>query len=192
MDECSLIAQSFVSNKYLPRHPPLGHQGDILLLVLLRHALLLAVLLQLVVDDLAEHFKVHAEPQLQTALIDIVILYPDERVVELRVDRLDVLDGQLLVQHALVEGHGEPAVDEPAMVQGHRDEASDELEVLQVIGIHVRGGIYLQAVVVLVRVLKEAVHGIQDFVGEQEEPLARHTAVVQPLLAAKDDIKAPP
>lgn len=40
------------------------------------------------------------------------------------------------------------------------------------IGVDVGGGIYLQAVVVLVGVLEQTVHRIEDFVRQQEEPLS--------------------
>ena len=52
----------------------------------------------------------------------------------------------------------------------HGDEAPDELEVLEVVGVDVGGRVDLQTVVVLAGVLKQTVHGIQHFVGEQEKP----------------------
>ena len=52
----------------------------------------------------------------------------------------------------------------------HGDEAPDELEVLEVVGVDVGGRVDLQTVVVLAGVLKQTVHGIQHFMGEQEEP----------------------
>ena len=42
---------------------------------------------------------------------------PDERVVELRVDTLNVVDSQRLVEHLLVERQREPAVYELTMIQ---------------------------------------------------------------------------
>ena len=53
---------------------------------------------------------------------------------------------------------------------------------MEVVGIDVAGGIDLQAVVVLVGVLEEAVHGVQHLVGHGEKPFTRHSPVVQPLL----------
>ena len=81
-------------------------------------------------------------------------------IVVLRVDRLDVLHAQLLVEHPLVERHREAGVDELAVVEGHGDETPDELEVVQVVGVDVRGGVDLKTVVVLVGVLEEAVHRV--------------------------------
>lgn len=53
----------------------------------------------------------------------------------------------------------------------HGDEASDKLEVVQVVGVDVRRRIDLQTVVVLVGVLEQAVHGVEHFVRQQQEPL---------------------
>ena len=75
------------------------------------------------------------------------------RLVEVLVDTLQVLQQYSLLQHALVERHREPAVDELAVEQGlhslpphaavtanmhthHGNELANELEVSQVIRIH--------------------------------------------------------
>ena len=69
------------------------------------------------------------------------------------------------------------------MVESHGDEAANEPEIVQMIGVDVRGRIDLQTVVILGRVLKQTVHGIEDLVREQEEPLACHATVVKALFA---------
>ncbi len=48
--------------------------------------------------------------------------------------------------------------------------------------IDVAGGVDLEAVVVLVGVLEEAIHGVQHLVRHSEEPLACHAPIVQTLL----------
>ena len=53
----------------------------------------------------------------------------------------------------------------------HGDEPSHEAEVLEMVGVDGRGGVDLQAVVILVGVFKQAVHGIEDLMGEHEKPL---------------------
>ena len=40
---------------------------------------------------------------------------------------------------------------------------TDELEVMKMIGVDIGGGVDLQRVVVLVRVLKQTVHGVEYF-----------------------------
>ena len=44
---------------------------------------------------------------------------------------------------------------------GERQFLTDELEVMKMIGVDIGGGVDLQRVVVLVRVLKQTVHGVQ-------------------------------
>ena len=53
----------------------------------------------------------------------------------------------------------------------HGDEAPDEAEVGEVVGVDGGGRVYLQAVVVLAGVLEQTVHGVEDLVRQQEEPL---------------------
>lgn len=60
------------------------------------------------------------------------------------------------------------------MVQGHGDEPPDKLKVVQVIRIDIGRGIDLKAVVVLVGVLEETIHGVQHLVGQQEKPFPKN------------------
>ena len=75
------------------------------------------------------------------------------------------------------------------MVQRHRYESPDELEVVEVVGVDVGGRVDLQGVVVLVGVLKQTIHRIEDLMGHGEEPLPGHAPIIQPLLPSeKEDI----
>ena len=58
------------------------------------------------------------------------------------------------------------------MIQSHSNESPDELEIMQMVRIDIGGRVYLETVVVLVGVLEKTVHRIQNFVGEEEEPLS--------------------
>ena len=53
----------------------------------------------------------------------------------------------------------------------HCDEAADEAEVGEVVWVDGRGRVDLQTVVALAGILEQTVHGIEHFVGQQEEPL---------------------
>lgn len=53
----------------------------------------------------------------------------------------------------------------------HGDEASNELEILEMVGVDVRGRVDLETVVIFTSIFEQAVHGVQNFVGQQEEPL---------------------
>lgn len=53
----------------------------------------------------------------------------------------------------------------------HGNEASYEPEILEVVRIDVGGGVDLETVVIFTGIFKQAVHGVQDLMGQQEEPL---------------------
>lgn len=53
----------------------------------------------------------------------------------------------------------------------HGNEASYELEVLEVVGVDVGCRVDLETVVIFPGVFKQAVHGVQNFMRQQEEPL---------------------
>ena len=176
---------------YPPRHPPLRHQRQVLLLILLSHFLLITVLLQLVMHHLSQNLEIYTIIQLQPALVDVVLLNPHQRIVKLRVDAFYIFHHELLPQHSFVEGHREAGINEPPVVQRHRDEPPYELEVRQVFGVDVRRWVYLEAVVVLVGVLEQTVHGVEGFVRDQEEPLAADPAVVEAFFTFEDDVEPP-
>lgn len=90
---------------------------QIFFLVFLVDADVVATWLQLVVRQLAEHFEIGREIQLQTAFFQIVLLDPNQRIVEFGVNRLDIFGRQLFAQHALVERQREGRIDETPMVQ---------------------------------------------------------------------------
>ena len=82
---------------------------------------------------------------------------------------------------------------------------------MKMIRIDIRGGIDLERVIVLVCVLEQTVHRIEDLksvnyssvlskffillshlMGHCEEPLSRHAPVVKALLSSEDDVQSPP
>lgn len=54
---------------------------------------------------------------------------PDERIVELWINGLQVFEDQLLVQHAFVEGQGEACVDELAVEKRLEERTSSKVGV---------------------------------------------------------------
>lgn len=55
------------------------------------------------------------------------------------------------------------------------------------VGVDFGGRIDLERIIVLVGVLEEAVHGVEDLVRQLEEPLPRHASKVQPVFPSEDD-----
>lgn len=56
-------------------------------------------------------------------------------------------------------------------VTNHGDEASYELEILEMVRVDVGGRVDLETVVIFTGIFKQAVHGVQDLMGQKEEPL---------------------
>lgn len=61
-----------------------------------------------------------------------------------------------------------PACDK---MTNHGNEASYKLEIFEVVWVDVGGGVDLETVVIFASIFKQAVHGVQDLMGQQEEPL---------------------
>lgn len=53
----------------------------------------------------------------------------------------------------------------------HGNEASYKLEIFEVVRIDVGGRIYLETVVIFTSIFKQAVHGVQNLMRQEEEPL---------------------
>lgn len=80
---------------------------------------------------------------------DVVVQHPCQAFVQVRVDALDVVQADGLVQEHLVKGHGEPPVDVVAVEDGHPDDAPHEVEVGQVVRVYRAVRIDLKSVNVL-------------------------------------------
>lgn len=61
---------------------------------------------------------------------------------------------------------------EPAITTYHCNETADKAEVQEVVWVDFGGGVDLQRVVGTTSVFKQAVHRIEDFVRNQEEPFS--------------------
>ena len=68
--------------------------------------------------------------------------------MKLLVDTLEVGDDDLFSEDDLVEARNEEGVEEASVEDGHADDAADKLEVGEMLGIDVRGGIDLEGVAV--------------------------------------------
>ena len=89
--------------------------------------------------------------------------------MQLGIDTLQISQRNLLLQDHLVEADDEVRVQETAMEDAETQAATDELEVVQVLGVDTRGGVDLEGIVVVCRVLEETVEGVEHLVRQQEE-----------------------
>lgn len=89
--------------------------------------------------------------------------------MKLGVYTLEIGQGDLLLEDHLVESDDEVGVQETTVEDTQSEHTSDKLEVVQVFRVDSRVGVDLQRVVVVRRVLKQAVEGVEHFMREQEE-----------------------
>ena len=88
------------------------------------------------------------------------------------IDTFHVRQGHLLLQDHLVQCPDEEGVEEPSMEDGETDDSTDELEVEEMLRVDARMRVDLKRVIVVGRILKEAIKGIEHLVGQQEEELS--------------------
>ena len=85
--------------------------------------------------------------------------------MEILVDALHVLKGNLLPQHHLVKRSNEERIQEPMMEYSQTNDTPNELEVVQVLIVDSGMRVYLERVVIVSGVFKQAVEGVEHFVG---------------------------
>ena len=56
------------------------------------------------------------------------------------------------------------------MIQGHGDKSTNKFEIMQMVRVDKGRSVDLEAVVVLVGILEQAVHWVQHLMGQQKEP----------------------
>ena len=76
------------------------------------------------------------------------VQHPSQTPVKFLIDTLEVGDTDLFTEDDLVETRNEEGVEEASVEDGHSDDASDKLEVGEMLGIDVGGGVDLKGVAV--------------------------------------------
>lgn len=89
--------------------------------------------------------------------------------MEIFIDTLHILEGNLLAQHHLVEGPDEERIEEATVEDRQTDDSANELKVVKMLGVNTGVGINLEGIIIVGGVFEEAVEGIEHFVGEEEE-----------------------
>jgi hypothetical protein len=136
---------------------------DVFLLVLVRHFNVSATLLQVNDDLLSESLIVNREGRVDD-VGNVVLHGPCECAVELGVDTLHVGEGNPLLQNHLVESANEECVQEASVENGQTNDTTNELEVSKMLGVDAGVGVNLEGVVVVCRVLEQAVEGVEHLV----------------------------
>lgn len=174
---------------HAPLEPPLEHALDVLLLVALGHGQVLAVGLELLLEHVAGHLLRDGEGEVQAHVGDVVLLEPEQGLVELGVQVLEVAEGTGQAEQGLVEGAREERVQQVLVDQCQAQHPAAEAEPL-VLVVHEGGhGADLHGVRVVGGVLEQAVVGVEELPRQQEEELAGRPPVVQPLLPREADVE---
>jgi hypothetical protein len=136
---------------------------DVFLLVLVRHFNVPSALLQVNNHLLSESLIVNREGRVDD--IGNVILHgPCECAVELSINTFHVGKGDPLLQDHLVESTDKECVQEASVENGQTNDTTDELEVTKMLGVDAGMWVNLECVVVVCRVLEQAVEGVEHLV----------------------------
>ena len=103
------------------------------------------------------------------------VQHPGETTVQLSIHALQVRKRDLLAEDHLVERRDEVGIQEATVEDAKPQAPADELEIVQVLRVDTRRWVDLQRVVIVRRVLEQAVEGVEHLVGEQEEEFTRQT-----------------
>ena len=90
--------------------------------------------------------------------------HPAQTAIELRIDTLEVVDSNFLLQDDLVETDDEVRIQESAMEDRQSHDPTDESEIGKMFRVDTRCWIDLKRVVVDCRVFEKAVEGIKHLV----------------------------
>jgi hypothetical protein len=127
---------------------------NVLLLIFIRDLDVSAIRLEVNQDRLAEFFifvrEIHPHPEIIIHIIHI--------------SGQDLLSQNHLVDRATKEG-----VEEETLENGEADHAPNELEVVKMLRVNARVWVDLKGVLFIAANFKEAVGGIEHFMGEEEE-----------------------
>ena len=111
--------------------------------------------------------------------------HPREALVQFIIDRLEVLQVHLLIQHHLIEPGHEIRIQEPMMEHRESEHASYEFEIIEMFRVDAGRRVDLQRIVIVCRIFEQAIAGVEHLVREEEEPLARDATIIERVFAFK-------
>jgi hypothetical protein len=97
--------------------------------------------------------------------------------MKLGIDALEIRQSDLLPQYHLVKANDKVRIKESAMENAETETATDKLEVVQMLRVNTRGGVDLQCVVVVRRVLEETIEWVEHLVREYKEEFSVYRSV---------------
>jgi len=161
---------------------------DVFMLVFVRNGDVPSVFLQVHSHKLSKSLIVCGKGQIQNSLDRILpntitvnhqnlpstlLQGPIQTSKQIRIDAFHILKGDRLAQNHLVKGRHKEGIQEPLVKDGQPDDTAYEFKVPQVLWVHVGMGVDLKRVIIMGRVFKEAVEGVEHFMGKQKEKLSK-------------------
>mmetsp|Transcript_95145 Transcript_95145/g.254291 ORF Transcript_95145/g.254291 Transcript_95145/m.254291 type:complete len:303 (-) Transcript_95145:181-1089(-) len=164
------------------RHLVLAHQLHVLTLVFFGDSDVMSIL-----DEVGSllHPKLitlRRESQIQH-IRDVVLQGPAQVAEILRVERLQIGREHLHSQHVLVETSREKGLQHVPVVDGLADDPPREIEILQVLPVHIRHWIGVVRACLATRLSEQSVVRVENLLGQRVKPLLHHAAGVDPLFA---------
>lgn len=98
--------------------------------------------------------------------------HPCHPTVQLYINTLQIRQGHLLLEYHLVEANDEVGIQETSMEDTKTKASSNEFEVIQMLRVNARCRVNLKGVIVVGRVFKETIEGVEHFMREEEEKLS--------------------
>lgn len=100
---------------------------------------------------------------------------------------LHISKDNLLPQNHLVKRSNEECIQETSVENGQSNDTSNKLKVVEMLRVDARVRVDLKSIVVVRRVLKQAVERIEHLVRKQEKEFSRQSSIVQTILSVKLD-----
>ena len=166
--------------------PPLDHQIDIFLLVLVRNRNVPTIGDKILLGDHAESLVFSREGRVKD-IRNVVVQHPLQRPMEIGIHTFHIRQADSLSENHLVQSANEEGIQESPVEDSQTDNPTNELEVVEMLRVDAGVGVDLKRVVVVRRVLEQAVERVEHLVREEEEELARETAVIETILAVELD-----
>lgn len=89
--------------------------------------------------------------------------------MQLRIDTLQIRNGDFLLEDHLVERSNKVRIQESSMEDAKTQASTNELEVVQMFRVDTWRRVDLKRVVIMRRVLEQTIEGVEHLVWEQEE-----------------------
>jgi len=108
--------------------------------------------------------------------------------MEIGVNAFHVSQDNLLLQYHFIECADKECIEEASVENGQADHSSNKPKIVKMFRVDSRVRVYLEGVIVMGRILKQAIERVEHFVREQEEELSIYLLAMRKGPRRKDPI----